>query len=942
MPLASFATDYQKVQTNCIRTSRGAMMACAYGTDSRNQTILRQIVENLPGIFLGCVSALPSQAQNPLKTPIKVIYVIPSSHWDLGFLRPPDQEMDVIKPHLDAVIRACKSDPDFRWTIESGWQLRAWLARTHDQALVTQLGSLLQKGQIELSAADGSMHTEFMGSEELNRLAYGSEDARTNLWKHGSVAMMNDVPGFSLRLPQVLARSDVPYMITGSNTFFGGGTSLAGKMPIYWESPDGSKVLIWQTQGKKGGYTEGMADYYLAPNVEDPYLHKKFYPKAWAGLPNLVIMQRGVDKLLREYQQNGYQHSAVAVMYLHDGIGPEDELKGLLPSVREWNAAGKQPRIVVATPLEFFTYLKTHDGSNYPTYRGDWSGLWSAVKLNSPAMSADARWLQDRLPRAETLWSLLNILGLSQTYPGKQIEQDYWKLFQYDEHNGAGQSGWPKVMTRAQIEEQNREYADDMKSATTSVDTLLKSGVMQWMQQTKPAPNRTVVVYNPLSWQTSQLVHVSVGSGDFLVTDIGTHQIVKSQTALVGGLYFEAKHVPPLGFRTYLLTPSKRTARTIESSTMESPYYTVKVDPKSGAIVSLVDKRLHRTIIDSSQDGEAAELIETKNSTSTPVGAANLTIRHEQGPLLDQIVIDRPHSVWPHTVLTLPLNQPRLDLTEVLDRSQMPFVKFQDSPLHYSLNFHFLLPTGSQRWIDDGEGFYRFPQDLLPGAKTNAVVPRHTLVWSATSGGDAYSVLLAQQQSFFDDFDLDAHHSSSHQNVNSVQVELLTKSDQGDTKDQGIVTFSSYEPGYPETYSFSFSLTSNAGKLDPVAAHRFGLEADSSLIPILLPPGAQPVADGQSLLSLNAANVVIEDLKPSRDGKADHYMLRLQEIAGKQTTVALRSAFSISAIDATTMSENRVLRRGLHANAVQIGPYETLTLRLTVPRPGNSTQGAMH
>jgi alpha-mannosidase len=895
-------------------------------------------------IFCVClIAVLSSQAQKFPSTPIKVIYVIPSSHWDLGFLRPPDQEMDVIKPHLDEVIGACKADPDFRWTIESGWQLRAWLARTQDQALVSQLGSLLQKGQIELSAADGSMHTEFMGSEELNRLAYSSDDPRTELWKPGSVALMNDVPGFSLRLPQVLARSDVPYMMTGSNTFFGGGTSLAGKMPIYWESPDGSKVLMWQTQGKNGGYTEGMADYYLAPNVEDPYLHKKFYPRAWEGLPNLQIMQRGVNKLLHEYQENGYQHSAIAVMYMHDGIGPDDELKGLLPSVRAWNAAGKQPRIVVATPLEFFTYLKTNDGSNYPTYRGDWSGLWSAVKLSSPAMSADARWLQDRLPQAETLWSLLDIAGISKTYPDKEIEHDYWKLFQYDEHNGAGQSGWPKVMTRAQVEEQNREYADDIRSARASVKTLLNSGLLQLAHGTNAITGRTVVVYNPLSWPTTELVRVSAGAGEFLVLDAKTRQVVKSQTDLTGELYFQAMDVPPVGYRTYILMNSKGRIKTDASSTIESPYYSVNVDPKTGSIVRVFDKRLKRSLIESSKGGEAAELVETKNATSTHTVTANVIVRHERGPLLDQIVVERPNSVWPETVVTLPLTEPRLDLTEVLDRRQMPFVKFRDPSLHYSFDFNFLMPVGSQRWIDDGNGFYRFPHDLLPGAKTNAVVPRHTLAWTNTTDSGTYSILLTQKQSFFDDFDVDGPDSTSNaQDRNGVRVDVVSKSDQGDTKDWGIVTFATYEPGYQATYSFSFSLASSAGAFDPVAAHRFGMESDSGLISVLLPAGSRPADGQQSILSLSAVNIVIEDLKPSRDGKPNDYMLRLQEIAGKPTTAALRFAFPISSVDETTMNENQVLLHGLNAGALKLAPYETLTLRLTVPHPSDLLQGAIH
>lgn len=94
------------------------------------------------------------------------------------------------------------------------------------------------------------------------------------------------------------------------------------------------------------------------------------------------------------------------------------------------------------------------------------------------------------------------------------------------------------------------------------------------------------------------------------------------------------------------------------------------------------------------------------------------------------------------------------------------------------------------------------------------------------------------------------------------------------------------------------------------------------------------------MLSLNAENVVVEDLKPSREGKPDHYMLRLQEIAGKPATVSLRFAFPILSVDATTMNENRVLLHGLSVGALQLGPYETLTLPLTVPHRNNSLQGA--
>src|SRR5258708_38297237 len=62
-------------------------------------------------------------------SPIHTIYVMPSSHWDLGFIAPPEEVLPRLKPHIDEVIANAKRDPEFRWTIESVWQTREWLAR---------------------------------------------------------------------------------------------------------------------------------------------------------------------------------------------------------------------------------------------------------------------------------------------------------------------------------------------------------------------------------------------------------------------------------------------------------------------------------------------------------------------------------------------------------------------------------------------------------------------------------------------------------------------------------------------------------------------------------------------------------------------------------------------------------------------------------------------
>src|ERR1700690_2415557 len=134
------------------------------------------------------ILSFPASAQQP--TNIKTIYIMPSSHWDLGFLAPPEEILPRLKPHIDEVIANAKADPEFRWTIESTWQIREWLNRTDDPQQIKDFVDLVNKGQIQVSAVFGSMHTEFMGAEQLNRITYDMKDLEKRLGIKTDFAMM--------------------------------------------------------------------------------------------------------------------------------------------------------------------------------------------------------------------------------------------------------------------------------------------------------------------------------------------------------------------------------------------------------------------------------------------------------------------------------------------------------------------------------------------------------------------------------------------------------------------------------------------------------------------------------------------------------------------------------------------------------------------------------
>ncbi|MBC7798662.1 MAG: hypothetical protein H7Z37_17470, partial [Pyrinomonadaceae bacterium] len=120
-----------------------------------------------------------SQSKLP-ESSIKTVYIVPTSHYDFGFVEPPDLVRERAARHIDEVIRVAETNPNFRWTIESVWQINEWLKRQKsptsvlpkDNAKIARLMKLIKSGQIALSTSWGSMHTDFMGAEELNRICY--------------------------------------------------------------------------------------------------------------------------------------------------------------------------------------------------------------------------------------------------------------------------------------------------------------------------------------------------------------------------------------------------------------------------------------------------------------------------------------------------------------------------------------------------------------------------------------------------------------------------------------------------------------------------------------------------------------------------------------------------------------------------------------------------
>jgi hypothetical protein len=277
-------------------------------------------------------------------------------------------------------------------------------------------------------------------------------------------------------------------------------------------------------------------------------------------------------------------------------------------------------------------------------------------------------------------------------------------------------------------------------------------------------------------------------------------------------------------------------------------------------------------------------------------------------------------------------------LDEVFDRSRMPLVPLAKNGEYYSFEFPFHFDNSARIMVDDGIGFHDLPKDYLPGARTDAATPIHTLALMDDGASRSNSIDLLQREDFFDQPLLGYGETGKLDHyTNVVRVEALRKSDQGDTKDAGVVTFPTVEPGYGPRYTSSFAITS-APSFDPVASYRAGWDFNVPLITALLHPDREPDDKTGSFFSVSAPGVAILAFKPSADGNQDHFTLRLQEIAGNATKFALHSSLRISAVAESAMTEDVTLHSGLNESDIDIGAHETLTLQLTIPHHENDSQ----
>jgi alpha-mannosidase len=538
------------------------------------------------------------------------IYVVPGAHFDLGWCASIAETLgygaDLIRRAIDELTGP---HPDYRFTIEYALFLKHFLRRYPEYRQTVQ--RLLDEGRLEVcSTMTGAMEQILDGEATVRVVAEAQRWARRELGRSLPTAQHSDLPGHTIQIPQILAKSGVRYL---AYSRFRPPHGLH-----WWRAPDGSRVLAAHHTVSYGwGFTLLRPD--AARQLGDD-LRALAVSGAWPATTNRLLMTGQSDLLLLEPEVVG-----AAAALTREGVAT----------------------FRLATLTQFFEAVAA-EAPELPVYQGEAPYGFYSLPAWEPDTYQAARTAEHTLAAAETFASLRDLLGLGR-YPHDELAPAWEDLFYPQDHNVGGRHGeqnkasrqaraaWALTAGREVVEECLASFAThirypDQEGAWSRDPAARRAGWTFGAIRTRHG--LPVVVANPLAWPRTDVVQVRLEFATGLVGAVrvvdDTGREVPSQVlswedagrdrpALYNvrrasaEVLFVARDVPACGYRTYYLealpAPAGLAGATErlpvqDDLILEAGAYRLAIT--AGRVTSLVERPTGRELVGPGVAGPAA------------------------------------------------------------------------------------------------------------------------------------------------------------------------------------------------------------------------------------------------------------------------------------------------------------------------------------------------
>ena len=829
-----------------------------------------------------------------------------NSHIDMAWLWPWTETVEVVHNTFRSALDLMREYPDFKFSMSSA-RTYAWMEDKYPD-LFREIQQRVKEGRWEIV---GGMWVEpdlnMPGGESLVRqILVGKRYFQQKFGVDVKIGWNPDSFGYSWQLPQIYKKSGIDTFVTQKLVWAHEFTVFPHKL-FWWESPDGSRLLT-------------------------------YFPHDYAS--GIDPVQLGKDTSVWFNALYGTAPPQNAEMLHLYGVGDHGggPTRTMLDAATRWEKPDVVfPSLQLSTAADFFTNLQPKlPAMNVPVWRDElYFEYHRGVFTTQAETKKRIRTTEELLLNAEKFSALSMRFG--RKYPSEEFDRGWKDLLFDDFHDIFPGSG---IAANYSDAKQNLEDVQRVGNGVlgASLDEIMSNINLR-------GAGVPIVVFNSLSWQRTALIDTEIvlpSPADTVAVLDAAGKNVPAQVLSVYGasrrvhLLFPV-NVPSLGYATYYVLPGKKPAvfpPAVKASadTLENEFVRLEVDPKTGCMTNLFDKRTNTEM-----------LAPSESDTGGPKDAVC-------GNLL-QAFRDKPKR-WDAWNIDADFEKEHWDLTQADD------VKLIESgPLRAILRLknHFQNST--------------FVRDIILTAGSPRVDVKMTADWHEKHILLKVAVpVSAHNDKATFEIPYGAIERPTTRNTKAEQgkfeVPALHWADLSDTK-HGLSLLNDCKYGYdakanvlrlsllrsPEwpdphadegLHEFAYSLYVHAGNWKDALTVRSGYEFNYPLLARQSAVHSGNLPEQHSFLQVQGDNVVLTAVKKAEDDGA--IIFRFYEWAGKDSDIVLRPDSGPTKAEETDLMERPLKTLAIESGGVKVETkafeIKTVRLRLSGAQMSPGEQGS--
>ena len=851
------------------------------------------------------------------------LFLVPHIHLDIGYSDYQAKVAAIQSRVIDEALQLSAQHPDFHFSLDGEWSLEQFL-KTRTPAEQQLAIEAIKKRQLFVPAQYANLLTGFATAELLLRSLYPSSNFSRLHATPFDYANITDVPTYSWSYPSLLASAGIRELLAGSDNFrapvfFAGHLNEAS--PMWWQGPDGEKVLTWYAR-----HYQQMQFLFGLP------------PLALAGLETLPVF-------LQQYDRPAYHANAAIIFGTQaentDLFAQQAELAG------QWNSLYAYPHLQYAGVHEALANIAGQLGDSIPTVRGDGGPYWEDGVASDARAAAIERQNESRGPSAEKLSTLASLIDRRLAPNATDLAAMWNNMLLMDEHTWAsGDSvvnpGSSETVEQLAVKDQYALQAQQLGSsiARTSMANIADSISTQ---------ANSLIVFNTLNWARSGLVSVDLENWRAQIVDAATGHPVPGE--VIGGgrdfrrVRFSAQNVPALGYKVYSLLDTEKPpepAPVAQQTSLQNSYYSVKLDPQTGAVANIYDKQLQRELVDQQSPYRFGQYLYVTGGDQAPNSllqysrvlappAIGIHPAH-QGRVLG---VTRTPWGWVARMESTATNTPRI-ATEIRLFDDEKKIEFEESIEKTEVDtkeaayFAFPFAMDHPRFqYEIQNGVVDPARDMLPGAGYEWFSVQHWI--SVEQNGVAATVMpLDASLVTLGDVNRGAWPAGFGTRAGSLFSYVMNN-----------YWTTNYRAGQGGSFRFRYVITSGPALLqrpaDAVQSSRMGwqemtpLETDHVIAQDRAQAVPRPLSGKQQgFLNVEDPGVVLTAWKFAEDGNGT--ILRFVDLGGAERQVNIQAPYlEVKAVwqaDAVERDQQRLPLLGAHGFQFTIHPHQVVTIRL--------------